>query len=333
MILVQRGTLPIGTCQIQHPIDFPGENNGMIRLAIQGADVRTCREISIRLRHGSIASCDSAATESTLANACDAVAFVGTSSIDSDEVLRYLVAGKHVLVTTEADHLRTQLDKWVHAANQSGARLAVVNPDHSLPSRQLIWQQISSGKLGDVGLMRIHRWDPAITGQAIIRSQLPVPLINDLELATWMFGRLPATVYAIEQLPSESPNTFESPMGRLVQVHLGFPGGGMALINYSNRLPSGDGYQSLSVIGSSGAAYADDHQNRQLVFSGGPPQAVRSHEGTVLTRVLQEFIDDLRELRDFSTSRSIWPAVWNVGDAILQSLESRQAIHRESWRE
>ena len=35
----------------------------------------------------------------------------------------------------------------------------VINPDRFLPSRQLIRQQIEAGKLGEVGLIRIHRWE------------------------------------------------------------------------------------------------------------------------------------------------------------------------------
>ena len=47
----------------------------------------------------------------------------------------------------------------------------------------------------------------------------------------------------------------------------------MALIDFTNSLPDGDNYESLCLIGSKGAAYADDHRNRNLFFNGGAPEA------------------------------------------------------------
>ena len=48
-----------------------------------------------------------------------------------------------------------------------------------------------------------------------------------------------------------------------------FPEGGMALIDCSRALqPSCDPYFSLTVIGSTGAAYADDHHNTNLLYKG-----------------------------------------------------------------
>ena len=43
-----------------------------------------------------------------------------------------------------------------------------------------------------------------------------------------------------------------------VHVHLGFPEGGMALMDDAQTLSGGDGCFSLSMIGSTGAAYAND---------------------------------------------------------------------------
>ena len=40
-------------------------------------------------------------------------------------------------------------------------QVVVVNSDQFLPSRQLIRQQLDTGKLGEVGLVRVHRWEPS----------------------------------------------------------------------------------------------------------------------------------------------------------------------------
>ena len=47
----------------------------------------------------------------------------------------------------------------------------------------------------------------------------------------------------------------------------------MALLDFTNSMPTGDNYESLCLIGSNGAAYADDHRNRNLFFNGGAPDA------------------------------------------------------------
>jgi predicted dehydrogenase len=198
------------------------------------------------------------------------------------------------------------------AARASGVQLAVVNPDRYLPSRRLIREQLG-GPLGEPGLIRLHRWEPAKPEQP---AGLPEPLLRDLDTTLWLMRRRPDRVYAIGQGTD----------GRYVQVHLGFPGGGMALLDYDGRLPAGDGYQSLHVIASTGAAYADDHQNTQLLYRGGHPQAVRTEERVgQLAALAQEFIDGLRAGRDLSTEAE-WRAVSVVAGAVRRSLAAGTAV-------
>ena len=45
------------------------------------------------------------------------------------------------------------------------------------------------------------------------------------------------------------------------------------MIDFSNIPSEGEGYHSLSLIGSRGAAYADDHRDRNLIFTGGAANA------------------------------------------------------------
>lgn len=205
-------------------------------------------------------------------------------------------------------------------------QVVVVNPDRLLPSRQLIRQQLDAGKLGEVGLIRIHRWEPVgqvfnlpgLAGQVENlphdESNLPTGLLRDLDLVLWQVGKFPDAIHAVEQSDAS---------GRFVQVHLGFPGGAMALIDFANRLPAGDGYQSLSVIGSSGAAYADDHQNMQLVFRGGNAQAVRAEEtGRRHAAAVQDQIDSLQAGHDVAACVAEWQNVLKVAEAVRRAISS-----------
>ena len=199
----------------------------------------------------------------------------------------------------------------------AATREILVNPDRFLPSRQLIRQQLESGKLGDVGLVRVHRWEPSDSASADDIHGLPASLLRDLDVVLWLVGKAPDAIYAVEHTES----THNDSRGRFLQVHLSFPGGAMALLDFAGRLPPGDGYQSLSVIGSAGAAYADDHQNMQLVFRGGRPQAVRAEEtGRRHSALVQEFVEALQAGGDVSKHFAEWENVLKVAEAVRQSL-------------
>ena len=63
-------------------------------------------------------------------------------------------------------------------------------------------------------------------------------------------------------------------------------------IVYAETLPEGDGYFSLSLIGSAGAAYADDHHNTQLLYAGGHAAALKTGESEFEELAqLQEFVN------------------------------------------
>src|SRR5262249_40860033 len=146
---------------------------------------------------------------------------------------------------------------------------------------------------------------------------LPGKLVGDIDLTLWLATLPPNLVHAVE-----SPADAAVP-GRFIQVHLGFPGDGMALVDYSDPLPAGDESAELSVIGPSGAAYADDHQNMQLVYRGGHPEAVRTGEGVRhLVTLTQEFVDALSAGRDVSASLEGWQNVLPVVAAVRRSLAS-----------
>lgn len=104
----------------------------------------------------------------------------------------------------------------------------------------------------------------------------------------------------------------------------------MALVDYCDQLAAGRGYETLSVIGASGAAYIDDQQNAQLLYSGGKPQAIRAGEGMrPLANLLQAFVDGLSAGHDFSTSVNAWRRALVLLDAVQRSLAAGQAIAME----
>lgn len=237
-----------------------------------------------------------------------------------------LAAKKAVLLVADSWLLGDRLTTLSRAAKQTKAPLAVANPERFLPSRQLIRQHLDAGKLGEPGLLRLHRWEPAPAARQGTTRELPTSLMRDLELTLWLMGRPPNLIYGLQRFANDR----DPSAGRSVLVHLGFPGGGMATIDYADRLPPGDDYGSLTLVGSSGAAYADDHQNMQLTYRSGRPQAVRTEERSRLfATIAQDFVDGLNANRDFAPTVSAWDGMLTVAQALQRSLVSRQAINVE----
>lgn len=246
------------------------------------------------------------------AGKCDLV--VLNSNHDPKIVLDLLAGKLHVLLIADKVPNRVVLESFYSAAGVSGVQLALLNPDRYLPSRQLIRRQVGC-TLGEPGLIRMHRWLPGSNS-----DELSEHLLRDLDLIYWLAGRSPDRVFALESHAGGAP-------GRFLQVHLGFPGGGMALHDLTSRLPAGEGYSSLSVIAANGAAYADDHHNVQLVFQGKRPQALRTDErARQHAAMIQETIDNVLSNRDCVSSLAEWRTAWAIADAVGQSIASGQAV-------
>ncbi len=257
--------------------------------------------------------------------ACEAVAFARQTAPEPKTVERLLAAGKHVLVIDHPGWPSDEMESLLHTAERAGVQLAVLNSNRYQPSRALVKQQIFE-HLAPVGLLRSYRWEPNATDLSPPVAGLPAGLVDDLDLALWLCDQPVERVYAIEQELRDAAE----PAGRYLQVHLGFTRG-MALIDYTNRLLPGDSYHSLSVIGFSGAAYAEDDQNMQLAFRGGEAKALHSSGQPILawTATVQEFVDALANGHDLAHSVTEWRQVFALADAVNRSLASHQAIAGE----
>ncbi|MFP6874159.1 MAG: hypothetical protein VCA55_11695 [Verrucomicrobiales bacterium] len=142
------------------------------------------------------------------------------------------------------------------------------------PQVQSIRASLDAGQLGTPGLLRLHHWHP---GAITMHEQIAAT-----DLALWLFGSMPVATHCAVSAGS-----------RL--IHLGFPGGGMAMIGFSSSLPEGDGYHSLCLIGSRGTAYADDHRDRNLIFTGGSANAeLPGSKYAYIQPMLEDFLDALR---------------------------------------
>lgn len=265
----------------------------MLRVRLDCAGGEEWRDVARRLRGACL----------DLSQPADYDAIVLLSAADG-AVERHLDSGKHVLLANEFYLSQERLTAW--SARVAGPLLAVLNRDRFLPSRQLVRQQLD--RLGEPGLVRVHRWSAVL---------LPPHLLRDLDSVLDLIGRAPNVVWA------------RGAVGDLLQIHLGFLGGAMALIGHA--VGAGGDYSSLSVIAANGAAYADDHANQQLLFAtpGSRHALCAGVDVQATTAMVQTFVDAVVKGADRSAGLSAWRRVLTVHDAVKHSLAYGRAISLE----
>ena len=252
--------------------------------------------------------------------ACDGVLVHGAPGARLDHARTALRYGKPVLLELPVRSGAEQVALLAEEFRAAGVALMVSGTLRYQPAQQVLKQRLEAGVLGTLGLLRAHLWRgrgaaaaPDLSPAERCRA-LSVPC---LDLANWLFAALPESVYARAAAPG------------YLQIHLGFRDGGMALIDLSDDLPPGDGYRSVTVIGSAGAGYADDHHNRNLLFGGGDAAARAPGEGHLdLAAELEEFAAAGAGRRAPAVTGAEAAAALQVAAAAAASAASGAALQR-----
>ncbi len=250
---------------------------------------------------------------------CDARWWSVDAPIDWDHCQRDADKGRHVLIDLQADSDVASLADRLTAIDAAGdGRCMLGNTLRFDDSIQTVKQQLDDGRLGEACLLRMHSWHAP---DGSWRSQ-PDRLLAQLDLACWIMQEMPETLYARSMPIAEA-----SQRDDYWQLHLGYSGGSMALIDDCDSLPEGDKYFCLSLIGSTGAAYADDHHNMQLLYRGGSPQA-RNTRPTEWSerRQVEEFLAAIHEARRPSVPLADWQRANSLLSAVTVSAEDHLAV-------
>ena len=294
----------------------------------------------------------------------DAVLIRGSVRDRPDLACQAAAAGKHVFLSSPAACSAAELQRMTAACATAGVTLMVGSRRRFEPPVVAVKAALDSGKLGAPSLVRLHQWLPVDMRQPdAIRFDVAQPggrrwaeVVTQLDLATWCFGRQPQDILAQgvsssdfrETTPGvdsgtpphpaplprdESQGTKRTQGGILrewpeyLQVHLGFSDGGMALISLAFTLPAGQSYGTLSVIGTTGAAYADEQHQVQLKLAGTVPAAVRDSDD-VPTKVaqLRAFVRSVTEPQLAEASVRDMSAALKLAEAVSNSLVSGEPI-------
>lgn len=252
---------------------------------------------------------------------CSAVLLHGAPDTRLDDAAAAVRHGKHVLLELPPAAAAGRLAALGDECAAAGVCLMIGGTLRFLPSQQVLKQRLVAGQLGELGLLRAHRWYAGAdggTGSGPDWQALAAPY---LDLANWLYGDPPERVFARTGGPDYA------------QIHLGFGAAGMALIDVSAGLPPGDGYRSVSVIGSAGAGYADDHHNRALLFGGGDPAARDPGEGNHdLAGELADFVAASAERRAPAVTAADGCAALLVAAAAAASAAGGAVLERRGDR-
>jgi predicted dehydrogenase len=280
---------PLRLALISHTDKLSGRSEALRR--VRGGEV-TLTADSLEAASGENAEFDAAVVDS------------------SADAVRAIAAGKHVFVGAPVADSLEEAEALLEAAQEAGVFLSVGGLPVNVPANRVILDRLSSGKLGEPGLLRVHCW----SGES--SRSLASKLYGHIDLAIRFFGSSPAELYCVARGDQS-----------YLQVHLGFAGGGMAVLDFSDRLPAGQGYDSLSLVGSSGAAYSDDHHNTHLLFAGGNPAALIDDCGDGLLDEVQAFVDALAGEALPPTDGEAILTVHRLLEAIGRSSESAGVLH------
>jgi len=244
----------------------------------------------------------------------DAVVCCGLQGDGVETICEQAHSGKHLLIDLAVLETIADVGAVVDACRDANVQLIIAQPSRHFPAVQTVRQSLDASELGAPGLLRIHRW----TADADERfGQL---LLREIDLANYLLDGLPTTVYAVARQAGGIPD--------LLQVHLGFNGGAMALIDITVRLPEGDDYYSLSLIGARGAAYADDHHNTQLLYRGGSAVAERTGENVAQwTELLQQYARAIEDSSLEAIGVDSALAALRVTTAVGRAIELGTAMH------
>lgn len=172
-------------------------------------------------------------------------------------------------------------------------------PNRFDPHAQAVRRRLDAGDLGKPGLVRLHVWNPA-SDTLDQRNK-----IDAIDLVLWLVGEEIESSYGTQTQTNQV-------------IHLGFASGAMALIDFYDHLPADDRYRSLTVIGSDGAAYVDDHRDRNLFFASGGMNARPPATGhACLGAMLEGFASCINKRDDATHSQRAYRAAETIVKQLL----------------
>ncbi len=237
----------------------------------------------------------------------DGVVIDRASSLHADLIAKYVHAGVAVLSSAPSIAQAAEYNTLVKESENASGRLLTAYRHRWRPEVIALDRAVKARELGLTGLVRMNSWSMQNEVKLAVHQTddaIYFPLRDMVDAVLWIFGALPRVVYA-------------SGGEGCMQAHIGFVGGGMALLDIADA--PFDPYEAITLIGSNGAAHADDHHNMQILYDQDGIHGLPI-KGDAERALLRAFANGA------TSSASAENVVSSVTEAILQSLAASTAV-------
>ncbi len=238
----------------------------------------------------------------------DACVMLAPNSISREQIETLANSGKHILVEANYTDI-THLDKISEIWKLAGATCCAAQIRRFTPYATAIREGLDKKQLGEPGLVRIHRWlekDQVEPPQTVLWAAT----VGEIDLACSLFDS-PLEVVSAQAITGQQG----------IVIHLGFQSG-MAIVDCS--IHAGKPFYTASLIGSKGAAYADDHHNTNLLMKSETLGLNVAQDSDSLRLQIESFVDTIKSGSDDTTIDEMKRAI-RVSQSAIKSAGSGQA--------
>lgn len=228
--------------------------------------------------------------------AIDAVAICSSTATHSQFMIEAAQAGKHIFCEKPVDHTLEKIDAAIAAVNKAGVKCQIGFNRRFDPNFKRIREYVSSGKIGDLHILRITSRDPAPPPAEYVKGSGGMFLdmtIHDFDMARYLSGSEVVEVYAAAGVLVD-PAIGQAGDVDTAVITLKFANGAIGTIDNSRKAVYGYD-QRAEVFGSGGMAASANNTPNAAVYSGADGVCSEKPLYFFLERYMDSFIAEMHD--------------------------------------
>jgi len=228
--------------------------------------------------------------------AIDAVAICSSTATHAQFIIEAAQAGKHIFCEKPVDHTLEKIDAAIAAVTKAGVKCQIGFNRRFDPNFKRIREYVSSGKIGDLHILRITSRDPAPPPAEYVKGSGGMFLdmtIHDFDMARYLSGSEVVEVYAAAGVLVDPAIGKAGDVDTAV-ITLKFANGAIGTIDNSRKAVYGYD-QRAEVFGSGGMAASANNTPNAAVYSGAEGVSSEKPLYFFLERYMDSFIAEMHD--------------------------------------
>lgn len=228
--------------------------------------------------------------------AIDAVAICSSTATHAQFMIEAAQGGKHIFCEKPVDHTLEKIDAAIAAVNKAGVKCQIGFNRRFDPNFKRIREYVSSGKIGDLHILRITSRDPAPPPAEYVKGSGGMFLdmtIHDFDMARYLSGSEVVEVYAAAGVLVD-PAIGQAGDVDTAVITLKFANGAIGTIDNSRKAVYGYD-QRAEVFGSGGMAASANNTPNAAVYSGAEGVCSEKPLYFFLERYMDSFIAEMHD--------------------------------------